>query len=144
MPRQRGLSTAFCIAKRLPLDGARDDPYPAGVPFVDPPEMLQGEPLPGWVGHFFHAENMTFAHYDIASDAAPLHEHHHEQEEVWNVVDGEIAITIAGEERRVGRGGVAIVPPNTPHSVRPLGACRAVIADYPLRLHLPGQPRVRS
>jgi mannose-6-phosphate isomerase-like protein (cupin superfamily) len=108
------------------------------MPFIDPAQMLSGDPLPGWSGRFFHAENMTFAHYEIAADAAPLHEHQHEQEEVWNIVEGEVLITIAGEERALGPGSVAIVPPDTPHSVKPKTACRAVIADYPLRLQLPG------
>jgi mannose-6-phosphate isomerase-like protein (cupin superfamily) len=103
--------------------------------------MLNGRPLPGWSGRFFHSEHMTFSHYDIAADAAPLHEHHHPQEEVWHVVSGEVVISIDGEERRLGPGAVAVVPPNTPHSARALSACRAIIADYPLRLELPGQPR---
>jgi mannose-6-phosphate isomerase-like protein (cupin superfamily) len=81
---------------------------------------------------------MTFAHYDIEADAAPLHEHQHAQEEVWHIVEGEIALTVAGEEQILDAGCVAVVPPETPHSVRPLAACRAVIADYPLRPNLPG------
>jgi mannose-6-phosphate isomerase-like protein (cupin superfamily) len=111
------------------------------VPFVDPADMVQGAPLPGWSGRFFHSENMTFAHWDIAADAAPLHEHQHVQEEVWNVVAGELLITIDGVERQIGPGGVAVVPPNTPHAVRALTAARAVIADYPLRESLPGVGR---
>jgi mannose-6-phosphate isomerase-like protein (cupin superfamily) len=109
------------------------------MPFVRPCDMLSGTPLPGWSGRFLHSANMTFAHYDIAADAAPLHEHHHEQEEVWHVVDGEIALTIDGEEQVLTAGCVAVVPPDTPHSVRPLAAARAIIADYPLRPTLPGQ-----
>ena len=100
--------------------------------------MLSGTPLPGWNGRFLHSANMTFAHYDIAPDATPLHDHHHEQEEVWHVVEGEIALTIAGEEQVLTAGCVAVVPPGTPHSVRPLGSARAIVADYPLRPHLPG------
>jgi mannose-6-phosphate isomerase-like protein (cupin superfamily) len=100
--------------------------------------MLAGEPLPGWHGRFLHSATMTFAHYDIAADATPLHEHQHEQEEVWHIVEGEVAVTIDGEEQVLTGGCVAVVPPNTPHSVRPLGACRAIIADYPLRTSLPG------
>jgi hypothetical protein len=65
------------------------------MPFVDPAEMMNGSPLTGWTGRFFHSENMTFAHWEIAPDAAP-------------------------------------------HSVRPVGRCRVVVADYPLRLQLPG------
>jgi mannose-6-phosphate isomerase-like protein (cupin superfamily) len=100
--------------------------------------MLTGEPLPGWRGRFFHSANMTFAHYDIAAGAAPLHEHQHEQEEVWHIVEGEVALSIAGEEQVLSAGCVAVVPPHTAHGVRPLTACRAIIADYPLRPNLPG------
>ncbi len=112
------------------------------MPFFRPSEMLGGVPLPGWSGRFLQSANMTFAHYTIAADAAPLHEHQHEQEEVWHIVDGEVALSIAGEEQVLGAGWVAVVPPDTPHSVRPLSAWRAIIADYPLRPNLPGQSNV--
>jgi mannose-6-phosphate isomerase-like protein (cupin superfamily) len=108
------------------------------MPFIRPPDMISATPLPGWSGRFLHSANMTFAHYDLAPGAAPLHEHQHEQEEVWHVVDGEIALTIDGEEQVLTAGCVAVVPPETPHSVRPIGAARAIIADYPLRPNLPG------
>jgi mannose-6-phosphate isomerase-like protein (cupin superfamily) len=108
------------------------------VPFVRPSDMLAADPLPGWSGRFLHSANMTFAHYDIAADAAQLHEHQHEQEEVWHIVEGEVALSIGGEEQVLGAGCVAVVPPHTLHSVRPLAACRAIIADYPLRPNLPG------
>jgi mannose-6-phosphate isomerase-like protein (cupin superfamily) len=101
--------------------------------------MLSGTPLPGWSGRFLHSASMTFAHYDIAADAVPLHEHQHEQEEVWHVVDGEIALTIDGEEQVMTAGCVAVVPPQTPHSVRPLALAQAIVADHPLRPNLPGQ-----
>ena len=113
------------------------------MPFVGPAQMLHGEPLPGWTGRFFHSENMTFAHYDIAHDAAPLHRHQHPQEEVWNVVEGALALTIGDVEQVLRAGDAAIVPPETPHSVRPLADCRAVIADYPVRTELPGRPTLR-
>ncbi len=111
------------------------------MPFIDPIDMMSGQPLPGWQGRFFHAEHMTFALYEIADGAAPLHEHHHEQEEVWNVVEGELTITVDGESRTVKAGSAVVVPPLTPHSVTPSGFCRAVIADYPLRPNLPGVDR---
>jgi mannose-6-phosphate isomerase-like protein (cupin superfamily) len=103
--------------------------------------MLAAEPLPGWHGRFLHSAHMTFAHYDIAADADPLHEHQHEQEEVWHVVEGEVALTVAGEEQVLSAGCVAVVPPHTAHSVRPVSAARVVVADYPLRPNLPGVPQ---
>ena len=106
------------------------------MPFVRPSDMMAGgEPLPGWSGRFLHSATMTFAHDDIAAGAAARHEHSHEQEEVWYVAAGEVALTIAGEEQVLGRGCVAVVPPDTAPSVRPLGA---IIADFPLRPSLPG------
>jgi mannose-6-phosphate isomerase-like protein (cupin superfamily) len=114
--------------------------YLEAVPFLDPKVMLHGRPLPGWSGRFFHSENNTFALWDIAADAAPLHEHHHPEEEVWNVVEGELLLTIDGDERPLGPGSGAIVPPGTPHSARVTTACRAVVVDHPVRRHLPGVP----
>ena len=100
--------------------------------------MLHGVPLSGWDGRFFHSEHMTFAQWAITADAAPLHEHHHVQEEVWNVVEGEIFLSVGGVEKVLGVGDVAVIPPHTPHSARAKGACRAVVTDFPLRHDLPG------
>lgn len=108
------------------------------MPFLGPADMLSAEPLPGWSARFFHAENMTFSHYEIAEGSPALHEHHHPEEEVWNVIDGQVVIAVRGEERTLGPGDVAIIPPDTPHSARPLTACRVVIADHPRRESLPG------
>ena len=81
------------------------------MPFVRPSDMLAGEPLPGWHARFLHSSTMTFAHYDIDADAVPLHEHSHEQEEVWHIVEGEVALRIDGDEQVLGAGCIAVVPP---------------------------------
>ncbi len=97
------------------------------MPFARPSDMLPAEPLPGWSGRFLHSATMT---YDIAAAATPLHEHQQEQDAVWHIVDG--------EEQVPGEGCIAVVPPDISHWVRPLGACRVVVADYPRRPNLPG------
>jgi mannose-6-phosphate isomerase-like protein (cupin superfamily) len=111
------------------------------VPFVEPSDMQLGRPLPGWVGRFYHSANMTFGVWEVAADAAALHEHQHPEEEVWNVVEGEIAIRVDGEERVVKQGSAVVVPGNARHSARPLGRCRAVVVDWPVRTALPGLGR---
>lgn len=108
------------------------------VTFIPAQDMITGSPLTGWTGRFFHSENMTFARWTIAEGAADLHEHQHEQEEVWNVVAGRVALTVGGTEAIVENTGAAIVPPNTPHSVRVLGPAEVVVTDFPLRKQLPG------
>jgi mannose-6-phosphate isomerase-like protein (cupin superfamily) len=109
------------------------------MPLVDPAAMRSNERLPGWKGRFFDSENMSFGIYEIDADAVPLHEHHHPQEEVWNVVDGKLALTINGEEYVVEPGCAVIVPPDTPHSARAVGGCRAIVVDYPLRDDIGGE-----
>jgi hypothetical protein len=76
---------------------------------------------------------MTFGHWDIAEEAVDLHEHHYAQEEVWNVVSGEIVLVIDAHEHRLEAGDAAIVPPVS-HSARVLGACQAVVVDHPCDL----------
>src|SRR6059058_591920 len=75
------------------------------MPFVDSTELSTRERLPGWTSRVFHSDSMTFAYYEITADAVPLHEYHHPQEEVWNVIEGKLAVTIDGVEQVAGPGG---------------------------------------
>jgi len=98
--------------------------------FVDVDKQEVTERLPGWRGRYFHAVNMTFAHYEFTQGAS-IHEHHHPQEEVYEVIEGELEISVDGV-RQVARPGVAaIVPSNARHSVRALTDGRAIIVDSP-------------
>jgi quercetin dioxygenase-like cupin family protein len=100
--------------------------------FVDTSSLKVIERLPGWFGRYFHSANMTFAHYDFKRGAS-IHEHFHPQEEVYEVTEGELEVTIDGEARIARPGLVAIVPSNARHSIRALTDGRAIIVDYPLR-----------
>jgi len=105
------------------------------VPIVDTNALKVIEPLPGWRGRFFHSPSMTFAHYDFVPGAS-VHEHFHPQEEVWDVIEGEVELTIDGVTHAVRPGVVGIVPGNVRHSVKALTSGRAIIVDYPLRQDL--------
>jgi len=102
------------------------------VPFVDTSNLKVIERLPGWRGRYFHSASMTFAHYEFTRGAS-IHEHFHPQEEVYEVTDGELEVTIDGVAQIARAGMVAIVPANTRHSVKALTDGRAIIVDYPLR-----------
>ncbi|HEY4843679.1 MAG TPA: cupin domain-containing protein [Terriglobales bacterium] len=102
------------------------------MPLVDTSKLDVIERLPGWYGRYFHTTNMTFAHYDFARGAS-IHEHVHPQEEVYEVVEGELEITIDGLAQTAKPGVVAIVPSNARHSVKALTDGRAIIVDYPAR-----------
>jgi len=81
---------------------------------------------------------MTFARRTIAGDAVDLHEHHHPNEEVWNVVGGEVVLVVDGEERLLRSGSAAVVPPDVRHSVTVVGPAEVVVTDHPRRSDLPG------
>ena len=102
------------------------------MPLVDTSELKVIERLPGWRARIFHSPSMTFAHYEFDAGAS-IHEHSHDQEEVWNVIAGELEVTIDGVARIAGPGVVAIAPPNARHSVRALTDGRAIVVDHPLR-----------
>ena len=90
------------------------------------------ERLPGWHGCYFHSDSMTFAHYDFVRGAS-IHEHSHSQEEVYEVIEGELELTIDGEPHIARPGIVAIVPSAARHSVKALSDGRAIIVDSPRR-----------
>ena len=107
------------------------------MPFIDTRQLKVKEPLPGWRGRYFHSDNMTFAYYTVAAGAS-IHEHSHANEEVWHVIEGKLEVTIGGQTQVAGPGFVAVVPPNTPHSVKALSDGRSIVVDHPLRQSVGG------
>ncbi len=102
------------------------------MPFVDIGSLPVIERLPGWYGRYFHSPSLTFAHYDFKRSAS-IHEHFHPQEEVYEVIEGELEVTIDGLAQVIRAGLVAIVPSGVRHSIKALTDGRAIIVDYPVR-----------
>ena len=102
------------------------------MPFVDTSCLDVVERLPGWYGRYFHSQSMTFAHYSFVCGAL-IHEHFHPQEEVYELIEGELEVTIDGVTQIVRPGLVAIVPSGVPHSVKARTDGRVIIVDFPLR-----------
>ena len=67
------------------------------------------------------------------ASAATIHEHSHIQEEVWQVIEGELDITIDGVTERSGPGSAGVIPPNVPHHVKAVTNGKAIVVDTPLR-----------
>jgi quercetin dioxygenase-like cupin family protein len=102
------------------------------MPFLDTSGLTVVERLPGWRGRYFHTQNMTFAHYEFTCGAA-IHEHHHPEEEVYEVIEGSLELTIDGVAQVASCGVVAIVPANARHSVRALTDGKLIVVDSPAR-----------
>ncbi len=103
------------------------------MPFVDINSLNVVERLPGWHGRYFHSPSMTFSHYSFTRGAS-IHEHFHPQEEVYEVIEGELELTIDGLAQIARAGVVGIVPGNAPHSVKALSDGQVIVVDYPRRL----------
>src|SRR4029077_888602 len=81
------------------------------VRFIDTSALEVIERLPGCYGRYFHSPSMTFAHYEFKRGSS-IHEHFHLQEEVYEVIEGELELTIDGVKQVAGPGMVGIVPSN--------------------------------
>jgi quercetin dioxygenase-like cupin family protein len=102
------------------------------VPIIDTSKLSTVEKRPGWRGQHFHSASMTFGHWEFRGGSS-IHEHFHPQEEVWEILEGELEVTIDGITQIVGAGMAAIVPANTAHSVKALSDGRAIVVDCPVR-----------
>jgi quercetin dioxygenase-like cupin family protein len=102
------------------------------MPFIDTNNLRVIERLPGWRGRYLHSAHMTIAHYDFTRGST-IHEHLHPQEEVYEVIEGQLELTIDGVTQIAQPGVVGIVPSNTRHSVKALSDGRAIIVDHPVR-----------
>jgi quercetin dioxygenase-like cupin family protein len=110
--------------------------------FIDIDKLPAVERLPGWRGRYFDSPNMTFAHYEFDAGAS-IHEHFHPQEEVYEVIEGRLELTISGATQQIGPGHVGIVPSNMPHSVKAITNGKVIVVDYPLRKP-PAHPATHS
>jgi quercetin dioxygenase-like cupin family protein len=99
---------------------------------IDTTKLEVVERLPVWHGRYFDTANMTFAHYEC-EEGATIHEHSHPEEEVYEVIEGELEIEVAGKAHRARPGLVVVAPPNTPHFVRALTDGKLIVIDYPAR-----------
>ncbi len=104
--------------------------------FIDINKLPSVERLPGWRGRYFDSASMTFGHYEFDAGSS-IHEHSHPQEEVWQIIEGELEITVGGVAQRSGPGFVAIVPPNMLHAVKAISQGKAIVVSF-------AQPSLRS
>jgi quercetin dioxygenase-like cupin family protein len=93
------------------------------------PELQIAE---GILARVVTAETVTVAHVKLAAGALlPEHAHHHEQ--VVNVIEGELELTVDGQPYSLKRGKVMVLTPNVVHSGRAVTDCRVVDVFHPVR-----------
>jgi quercetin dioxygenase-like cupin family protein len=102
------------------------------MPFLELKDIEVAEPVTGFRARVVNTAGMTVAHWEIDAGAV-MPEHHHPNEQVVNVIDGEFELTVGGETRRMGPGSLAVIDPDVPHSGTAITACRIVDAFHPPR-----------
>jgi quercetin dioxygenase-like cupin family protein len=88
--------------------------------------------FPGFRARFIHSANMTFALWDIDAGAS-LPEHAHPHEQVVHLLEGELSLTVAGINKVMKTGSVAVIPSNARHFGKAVTVCRVLDVFYPLR-----------
>lgn len=79
-----------------------------------------------------HTGNISVAHVRLdAGSAVPEHAHYHEQ--IVNVVDGEMELTVNGTPNLLTRGTSYILPPMVPHSARAITDVYVIDIFHPVR-----------
>lgn len=100
--------------------------------YIELENLEQNELLPGFKVRFVHTPNMTFAHWNIdAGSALPEHSHHHEQ--VVNMLEGCLELTVEGKKHELKPGSVVVIPPNVMHSGAAKTDCRVLDVFHPMR-----------
>lgn len=97
-------------------------------------DIPEKEIFPGFIAKIIHtpSENLTLVYVDVKAGTL-LPEHAHFQEQVTNVLSGQLEITVAGETKILEPGVVGIIPSNAPHSAVALTDCYILDVFHPMR-----------
>lgn len=100
--------------------------------FVELSDIEEKELIPGFRVRFVHSENMTFAYWTIKKGST-LPDHSHPHEQVANVIEGELNLTVDGESRIMTPGQVAVIPGGISHSGTAVTDCKIIDVFHPVR-----------
>ncbi|GAB4251402.1 MAG: cupin domain-containing protein [Saprospiraceae bacterium] len=95
-------------------------------------DLPQKELFPGYKGRFIHSEHMTIAMWEITAGApVPAHSHPHEQ--IVQVHEGVLELTVNGKAHRLEAGMSFVIPSNVPHTAVAITDCKVTDTFSPPR-----------
>ncbi len=102
------------------------------MPLVKLKDLSELDLAEGIRARVVNTGNVSVAHVNLSAGAdLPQHAHHPEQ--VVNVVDGELELTVDGETTVLTRGLAMVLPPMVPHSGKALTDCYVIDVFHPVR-----------
>jgi quercetin dioxygenase-like cupin family protein len=90
------------------------------------------EIFPGLRARIVHSARTSQSWVEI-DEGATFPEHHHPHEQVVNVLEGVLELTVNGEVFRLEPGDIFVIAPDVPHSGRALTACQVLDVFAPVR-----------
>ncbi len=93
------------------------------------------EIMPGFHGRFVHTPACTIAYWEIDEGAA-LPEHHHINEQVALLLEGEFELTVEGNPHHLQPNSAFVLKPDQPHSGKALTKCVIIDVFTPPRTDL--------
>ncbi len=107
------------------------------MPFVELKDLPHLEIAKGIKAHAVTADTVTVLHVTI-EEGALLPEHSHHNEQVVNVIEGELELTVEGKNYNLMPGNVMVLEPNIVHSGKCIKACKVVDVFHPVRKDFAG------
>jgi quercetin dioxygenase-like cupin family protein len=102
------------------------------MPFINHEDLSIKTLLPGFSGKLIHGESMTIAYWNILKGSV-LPEHSHYNEQISQVITGELELTIEGEKMILHAGKTAIIPAYAKHSGLAISDCFVIDVFSPSR-----------
>ena len=100
--------------------------------FIHLSDLAEKTLFKGFHAKLIHSDKMTISYVRIeAGELLPRHQHPHEQ--ITNILEGELEMTIGEETMLCKPGTIVIIPSNVPHSGRAVTDCLALDVFQPVR-----------
>jgi quercetin dioxygenase-like cupin family protein len=90
------------------------------------------EIVPGITGYYAHGDKHTFGYVEIKKGSI-VPEHHHPQEQITYIIEGQLNMTIDGNPCQLVPGMYHVIPSNTSHSAIAITDCRVIDTFSPVR-----------
>jgi len=103
-----------------------------GMTVVALNEVASREIFPGFQARVVHSARVSESWVE-AEAGASFPEHRHPHEQIVNVLQGELELTVGGVTHRLTAGQVLVIAPEVPHSGRAISQCRVLDVFAPTR-----------
>ncbi|MEO5948515.1 MAG: cupin domain-containing protein [Chitinophagaceae bacterium] len=95
-------------------------------------ELPAKELAPGLTGYYAHGTSMTFGLVEIKA-GSKLPAHHHVQEQITYILEGNLDMTIDGISCPLSAGMYYVIPSNVVHSAIATTDCKVIDVFNPVR-----------